>query len=340
MEVSSHALALGRVDGVRFAVGAFTNLSQDHLDFHHTMQAYFDAKALLFAPSSPNRALASVICVDDEWGRRMAGVALPGGRPVTVSTGSVPAQWHAGESVVSADGTQHAKVTVGAEPNDAGHAPSIHELTVSLPGRYNVANALLAVAVATTAGVSPAIAFGAVADVEVPGRLQRIDRGQDFLVVVDYAHKPAAVQAVITTLRRQTAGRVGVVVGAGGNRDTGKRPLMGEMAARGADLVIITDDNPRTEDPAAIRAEVLTGARAVAPADRPAAAEEIGEIGDRAAAIRAALEWARAGDVVVIAGKGHEAGQEINGVKHPFDDRVVAADVLDSLLAASTAGDS
>lgn len=334
MEVSSHALSLGRVDGVHFAIGAFTNLSQDHLDFHKTMGAYFEAKSLLFAPTAPTHAVRSVICVDDDWGRRMVEVAGSDGRtlPVTVSTGPVRASWHAADSVVAADGTQHAQVST---PD--GHRV---DLPVSLPGRYNVANALLAVAVATTAGVGTSTAIAAVADVSVPGRLQRIDRGQDFLVVVDYAHKPAAVHAVIDTLRGQAAGRVAVVVGAGGDRDTGKRPLMGEMAARGADLVIVTDDNPRSEVPAAIRAEVVAGARAVSATDRPAGAEEISEIGDRAEAITAAIGWAQAGDIVLIAGKGHETGQEIDGVKHPFDDREVAAHALDALLAPAGTPDA
>ncbi|NED60179.1 UDP-N-acetylmuramoyl-L-alanyl-D-glutamate--2,6-diaminopimelate ligase, partial [Streptomyces sp. SID10244] len=164
-------------------------------------------------------------------------------------------------------------------------------------------------------------AIGAIAGVSVPGRLERIDRGQQFLVVVDYAHKPAALEAVIATLRDQTRGRIAVVVGAGGDRDVGKRPIMGEIAARGAELVIVTDDNPRTEEAAAIRAEVLAGARA---AELDVDAHEIREIGDRAEAIAAAIAWAMPGDTVLIAGKGHETGQEVDGVKHPFDDRLVA----------------
>lgn len=329
MEVSSHALALGRVDGTHFAIGAFTNLSQDHLDFHHTMHAYFEAKAQLFAPSSSTRALRPVICVDDEWGRRMVEIAGadPRTHPVTVSAGPVPADWHAGASRVASDGTQHATCT---RPDGAPV-----DLSVPLPGRYNIANALLATAVATTAGVPTDIAVAAIARVAVPGRLERVDRGQAFLVVVDYAHKPAALDAVLATLRAQTAGRIAVVVGAGGDRDTGKRPMMGEIAARGADLAIITDDNPRTEDPATIRAEVLAGTQAAPVPDRTA---EVREIGDRSAAIRSAISWAAAGDVVLIAGKGHETGQEIDGVKHPFDDRVVAAQALDELAATGPAG--
>ncbi|AZG43701.1 UDP-N-acetylmuramoyl-L-alanyl-D-glutamate--2,6-diaminopimelate ligase [Gordonia insulae] len=326
MEVSSHALALGRVDGAHFAIGAFTNLSQDHLDFHHSMRAYFDAKARLFAPSSSTRAVRPVICVDDEWGRRMVEIARadPQTTTVTVSTGPVPAQWHAGPSTVDADGKQHVTVTVPAGGDQ--------DLTVPLPGRYNVANALTAVAIATGAGVPTSTAVEAIASVSVPGRLERIDRGQGFLVVVDYAHKPAALEAVIATLREQSRGRIAVVVGAGGDRDTGKRPMMGEIAARAAELVIVADDNPRSEDPAMIRAEVLDGARPVA----DEGTTEVREIGNRADAIRAAIAWAEPTDVVLIAGKGHETGQEIGGVKHPFDDRLVAAEALDALSVTPT----
>ncbi|WP_281217513.1 glutamate ligase domain-containing protein, partial [Nocardia xishanensis] len=206
-----------------------------------------------------------------------------------------------------------------------------------LPGRYNVANALLAVAVCAAAGVDPAVAAPALAVVDVPGRMQRVERGQDFLAVVDYAHKPAALESVIATLRVHLAadnpvapGRLAVVVGAGGDRDAGKRPLMGEVAARGADLLIITDDNPRSEAPAEIRAAIAAGALAVPAGERG----EVREIGDRAAAIAAAVDWARPGDAVLIAGKGHEAGQEIQGVKHPFDDRDVLADALSRKAAA------
>jgi UDP-N-acetylmuramoyl-L-alanyl-D-glutamate--2,6-diaminopimelate ligase len=157
------------------------------------------------------------------------------------------------------------------------------------------------------------------------------------LAVVDYAHKPAALEAVIETLRGQVSGRIAVVVGAGGNRDTGKRPLMGEAAAQGAELVVITDDNPRTEVPAEIRAQVLAGAHAVPASARPRGAEPVREIGDRAEAIRSAVAWAQSGDVVLVAGKGHEAGQEIHGVKHRFDDRVVLAEAIDERLTARTA---
>ncbi|MGC5256883.1 UDP-N-acetylmuramoyl-L-alanyl-D-glutamate--2,6-diaminopimelate ligase [Gordonia sp. DT218] len=330
MEVSSHALALGRVDGAQFAIGAFTNLSQDHLDFHHSMRAYFDAKARLFAPSSPTHAVRPIICVDDEWGRRMVEIARSDKQspPMTVSTGTVPAHWHAGPSTVGADGAQHVTVTVPGGGDQ--------DMVVPLPGRYNVANALTAVAIAVGAGVTSSAAIGAISGVAVPGRLERIDRGQEFLVVVDYAHKPAALEAVIATLREQTRGRIAVVVGAGGDRDVGKRPIMGEIAVRGAELVIVTDDNPRTEDAAAIRAEILGGARA---AKLDGDVHDVREIGDRAEAIAAAIAWAAPGDTVLIAGKGHETGQEIDGVKHPFDDRLVAGAALDSSIAPPAIGE-
>jgi len=339
MEVSSHALSLGRVDGAHFAIGAFTNLSQDHLDFHQTMRAYFNAKAQLFVPSSPNHAVRAVVCVDDEWGQRMADLARRPGeaahlQPVTVSTGPTPAHWHAGPSDLTGEGTSHTPIT---EPDGD------HVLVMPLPGRYNVANGLLAVAVAHAAGVPISTALDAVASVSVPGRLQRVDRGQPFLALVDYAHKPGAVEAVLATLRGQLGegpGRVAIVVGAGGDRDAGKRPLMGEAAARGAELVIVTDDNPRSEEPAAIRSEVLAGARGVDAAERPAGAEPVREVGDRAAAIAEAVAWARPGDIVLVAGKGHEAGQEINGVKHPFDDRDVVAQALESSTPQSASTDS
>lgn len=355
MEVSSHALALGRVDGAHFAIGAFTNLSQDHLDFHETMQAYFDAKARLFAAGSPTHASRAVICVDDEWGRRMAEVArgaAAGSRPdpVTVSAGPADrtgtqgrrAQWTAGRPRVTVDGRQIVPVT--------GPRGVDYELTVPLPGRYNVANALTALAIATSAGVATQVAIEGIAGTRVPGRLERVDRGQEFLALVDYAHKPGAVEAVLTTLRAQldtgadevppaATGRVAVVLGAGGDRDTGKRALMGAAAARGAELVVITDDNPRSEEPASIRGAVVAGARAVPAGERPAGAEDIREIGDRRGAIAVAARWARPGDIVVVAGKGHETGQEIGGVKHPFDDRVELAAALDALGTGHTAGD-
>ncbi|TSE01293.1 UDP-N-acetylmuramoyl-L-alanyl-D-glutamate--2,6-diaminopimelate ligase [Skermania sp. ID1734] len=320
MEVSSHALALGRVDGTRFQIGAFTNLSQDHLDFHATFEDYFAAKCRLFDPDSAVHAGRAVVCVDDEWGRRMAALAAQ--PAVTVAT-TRDADWRA---------TNVALGALGAQSFDAiGPDGAVLPVTLGLPGRYNVANALLAVAVCAEAGIDPAIAAAAVAGVAVPGRVERVDRGQPFLAVVDYAHKPAALEAVLDTLRGHTDGRIALVVGAGGDRDTGKRPLMGAVGARKADLLVITDDNPRTEVPATIRAALRAGAEAAT--DGRA---DIREIGDRAAAIAAAVDWAAAGDVVIVAGKGHETGQEINAVKHPFDDRDVLARAIEARLAGRT----
>ena len=328
MEVSSHALALGRVDGVHFAVGAFTNLSQDHLDFHADFEDYFAAKRRLFVPDpgGPERQIAAdtcVICVDDAWGRRLARETSGRARVVTVATTDCPTgetepQWTAADTTALADGGQRF-TAVGPE----GRVPA----RLRLPGRYNIANGLLALAVCAAAGADVPAAAAALGEVDVPGRMQRVGESRDILALVDYAHKPAAVESVIATLRRHlrdSGGQLAVVVGAGGDRDAGKRPLMGATAARGADLLVITDDNPRTEDPAEIRAAVRAGALGIAESERG----EVREIGDRAAAIAAAVDWARPGDVVLVAGKGHETGQEIAGVKYPFDDREVLAQAL------------
>ena len=311
MEVSSHALELGRVDGVRFAVGGFTNLSRDHLDFHPTMEAYFEAKARLIDPASPSHARVAVVCVDDDAGRLMARRARD---LVTVSAEGHPADWGVQDVAVLDSGLQE---FTAVDP-----AGVHHRLRIRLPGRYNIANALLALAMLDSIGVSPEQASPGLRDATVPGRLELIDRGQDFLAVVDYAHKPGALRAVLETLRRPD-GRLAVVFGAGGNRDPGKRAAMGEVAAELADLVVVTDDNPREEDPAVIRAAILAGAA------RADSAAEIVEIGDRAAAIDHAVGWARRGDVVVVAGKGHETGQTGGGQTRPFDDRDELARALE-----------
>ncbi len=316
MEVSSHALSLGRVDGVEFAVGGFTNLSRDHLDFHPTMQDYFDTKARLFEPRSPTHAVASVVCVDDDAGRAMAALAHD---PVTVSATGHDADWRV-ESVrtVGAGSMAGAQEFFALDPAGVHHG-----LRIGLPGRYNIANCLLAAALLDAVGVSPEQAAPGLRDARVPGRLEPIDRGQGFLALVDYAHKPGALRAVLETLREQSAGRMAVVFGAGGNRDPGKRGPMGQVAAELADLVVVTDDNPRDEDPAAIRSTIVAGA-----AGGPA---QVVEIGDRREAIDYAVGWARAGDVVLIAGKGHEAGQTSHGHTRPFDDRDELAKSLQAL---------
>jgi UDP-N-acetylmuramoyl-L-alanyl-D-glutamate--2,6-diaminopimelate ligase len=312
MEVSSHALTLGRVDGIHFAVGGFTNLSRDHLDFHPTMEDYFEAKARLFDPASPLRARRAVVCVDDDAGRAMANRT---DAATTVSTQGRPADWRA-EDVTADPGAQE---FTAVDP-----AGVHHRLGIRLPGGYNVANCLVALAILDAIGVSPEQASAGLRHTQVPGRLEQIDRGQDFLALVDYAHKPGALHEVLRSLRRPDS-RLAVVFGAGGDRDPGKRAPMGRIAAELADLVVVTDDNPRSEDPAAIRREILSGA-----ADAGTAAEVV-EIGDRRAAIDHAVAWAAAGDVVVIAGKGHETGQTRGGQTQPFDDRAELAAALEAI---------
>lgn len=314
MEVSSHALSQGRVDGLRFAVGGFTNLSRDHLDYHRTMADYFEAKARLFDPKSTVHAQQSVICVDDDAGRAMAARSAA---PVTVSV-SGRADWTVSEVTLQPDGSQ--EFTAG-DP-----AGVHHRIGLRLPGSYNVANCLVALAVLDAVGIAPEQAAPGLRTAAVPGRLEPVECGQDFLALVDYAHKPGALQAVLDTLRQQSAktsgGRLAVVFGAGGDRDPGKRAPMGAVAAQLADLVVITDDNPRGEEPDSIRAEIVRGAVGVA---------QVVEIGDRAEAIAHAVRWARPGDVVLIAGKGHESGQTANGQTRPFDDRVELAKALQAL---------
>ncbi len=304
MEVSSHALVMGRVDGVVFDVAVFLNLGRDHLDFHHDLEDYFAAKASLF---TPERARLALVNTDDEHGRRLAAETT---LPVrTFALADPGADWRAVDVELNAEGSSF--TVVGPHLEFRAGCP--------LPGDFNVANTLAAVAAAAEAGFdASAVAAGIAAGGGVPGRLEKVDTAAEFVVVVDYAHKPDAVAAALRTLRPLTAGRLIVVLGAGGDRDPGKRPLMGAIAARLADVFVVTDDNPRTEDPVAIRSAVLAGA-----ADAPAGSAEVIEIGDRRRAIRAALDRARAGDIVLIAGKGHETGQEIDGVVHPFDDRVV-----------------
>ena len=306
MEVSSHALVMGRVGGFAFDVAVFLNLGRDHLDFHPTMEDYFAAKAMLFEPEHARRGL---VAVDDEWGRRL--VALAGVPVQTLSTRHDDADWWVEDVVLAPTGATFHAYGPGVEV--AAGCP--------IPGAFNVANTLAAVAAAATAGYdAQAVATAIAAGPGVPGRLERIDEGQDFAVVVDFAHKPDAVAAAIDTLRPLTDGRLIVVLGAGGDRDPGKRPLMGEIAAAGADVLVVTDDNPRSEDPATIRQAILAGAAG--------GRAEVLEIGDRRAAIAEAVRRAGAGDLVLVAGKGHETGQEVAGVVHPFDDREVAREEL------------
>ncbi len=318
MEVSSHALVLGRVDGFAFDVATFLNLGRDHLDFHADVEDYFAAKARLFTPEHARRA---VISVDDAHGRRLVeSTTLP---VVTFSARGADADWRAMNVRPHRLGTD--LEVLGPEGEEI-------DLHVPLPGAFNVENALAVVASLATAGYDPAeAARGIAASTGVPGRMERVEAGQDFTAVVDYAHKPDSVEAVLTALRPVTAGRLIVVLGAGGDRDSGKRAVMGEVAGRLADVVVVTDDNPRSEDPAAIRRAVLAGV-----ADAAARGVVVEEIGPRRDAIARAVEIAAVGDTVVVAGKGHEQGQEVAGVVHAFDDRTV----LHELLGQSAGGTS
>jgi UDP-N-acetylmuramoyl-L-alanyl-D-glutamate--2,6-diaminopimelate ligase len=312
MEVSSHALVQGRVGGVRFAAAGFTNLGRDHLDFHGDLESYFQAKALLF----DGRAAVEVVDVDDEHGRRLA--ARPG--VVTVSSrGRWDADWVAFDIAAAPGGGS----TFTVRGPDGRNRPG----RLLLPGSFNVANAVLAVALLDAVGVPVEAALAGLAETVVPGRMEPVDAGQPFVAVVDYAHTPDAVATALGALRSSAPGRVLTVLGCGGDRDAGKRAGMGRAAAAGSDLLVVTDDNPRSEDPAAIRAAMLAGAREV-----PGGAEIL-EVGDRRAAIAEAVRRARPGDAVLIAGKGHETGQETGGAVTPFDDRAVLREVLTGLVS-------
>lgn len=314
MEVSSHALVMGRVGGVRFEAGGYTNFGLDHLDFHADVDEYFEAKARLF----DGRCRFEVLNADDESLRPLV-------KPDTITysaAGATDATWWASDVRPSRFGQRF-----------VAHGPAgAVESGVALPGRHNVANALLAQALLVAAGIDPQVAARGIANCPgVPGRLEQVASPGDVLGVVDYAHKPDAIVAVLLALRELATGRGGrliCVIGAGGDRDKGKRPLMGAAAARGADVVVVTDDNPRTEDPAAVRAAVRTGA------EEAGTAAKIIEVAGRRAAIDEAVRLAARGDVVAVLGKGHERGQEIAGEVLPFDDRVELAAALDPAGAA------
>ena len=297
MEVSSHALDQHRVGGVVFDVAAFTNLSQDHLDYHPSMDDYFGAKAGLFTPAY---ARAAVVNADDPWGRRL------------LEAPAIPTRSFA----VDAEADLRAEdvaVDVGGIAFRVGET-SVRSL---LRGRFNVANCLCAIGIAETLGIDLETAARGVAAVpRVPGRVEPVDAGQNFLVVVDYAHTPDSILSVLQAARPLTAGRLIVVFGCGGDRDRAKRPLMGAAATANADLTVITSDNPRSEDPLAIIAAIEAGAREGGGAFVVEA--------DRTAAIAFAVGEAAGGDTVVIAGKGHEPYQEFADRTVPFDDREVA----------------
>ncbi|MEU5199547.1 UDP-N-acetylmuramoyl-L-alanyl-D-glutamate--2,6-diaminopimelate ligase [Streptomyces scabiei] len=312
MEVSSHALVLGRVDGCVFDVAVFNNLSPEHMEFHSGMEDYFQAKAQLF---TPERSRLGVVNLDDDYGRRLVEEATV---PVVTfsAEGHPDADWRAEDVRV---GPLDSTFTVVGPKGERISARS------PLPGSFNVANTLAAVAALAVAGIDPQTAADGVAAVPgVPGRLERVDAGQPYLAVVDYAHKTDAVESVLKALRKVTEGRLHIVLGCGGDRDTTKRAPMGAAMARLSDTAVLTSDNPRSEDPLAILATMLEGAASVP-------AHERGEVllfEDRAAAIAAAVARARPGDTVLVAGKGHEQGQDIAGVVRPFDDRQVLREAI------------
>ena len=301
MEVSSHALELHRVACIHWAAAVFTNLTQDHLDFHPSMEHYFEAKRRLFAA----RPGAAIVNVDDPYGARLAAEL---GQVTTVAIDR-PADYRASDVRTGLRGSSFEL-----------HGPEIAlRLRSPLPGRFNVYNLLGAVAATRALGIDDSTIAAAVeATPRVPGRFELVDEGQRFAVLVDYAHTPDSLENVLRSARELAEGRVVVTFGCGGDRDRAKRPVMGEIATRLADLVIVTSDNPRSEDPEAIIAEVLAGAGEGAEA-----------IVDRRSAIARAVELAEPGDLVVIAGKGHEQGQEFTGgSKLPFDDVAVAREAL------------
>ena len=290
MEATSHGSALRRLDRVRFRVLVFTNLDQDHLDFHRDMEDYFDAKRRLFLDGD---APPAAVNVGDAYGRRLADELRAQGTPL---------------------------LTFGLS-DDAEIRPGTVDVQTRLQGRFNLENVLGTIAAGRLLGIDDgAIAHGIGTVSGVPGRFQSVEEGQDFAVIVDYAHKPAALENVLRTARELASGRLICVFGCGGDRDRGKRPLMGRIASELADVAIVTSDNPRSEDPDAIIAEIVAG-MAGEPEVEP----------DRATAIERAIELARPGDVVVIAGKGHERGQEVAGVVTPFDDVEVAGEALRAL---------
>jgi UDP-N-acetylmuramoyl-L-alanyl-D-glutamate--2,6-diaminopimelate ligase len=316
MEVTSIGVMQGRVEGVWFSVAAFTNLTQDHLDYHGTLEAYYRAKQRLF---SPDRTAAAVVNADDPWGERLAAEASAAGLgTATYGIG--------GEATL---------VATGVRPGAAGSSFRAEGmgidrvLEIRLPGAFNVSNALAAAGSAASLGVEAgAIAEGLAALRGVPGRFEPVDEGQPFAVVVDYAHTPDGIARVLDAARGITGGpdgRLLAVFGCGGDRDRAKRPLMGRAAGERADVVYLTSDNPRSEDPSAILDDILPGVEDAPPPGG------VRVVADRAEAIRRALGEARPGDVVVIAGKGHETGQEALGMVTPFDDRLVAAAALREL---------
>src|SRR3954452_11311577 len=312
MEISSHALELRRADGIHVAAAVFTNLTQDHLDFHHTMEEYFQAKRLLFASPLTRIRIANA---DDEYGRRLIA-EFPGTVTFAIDR---EADYRAQDVRFDGTGCDFVAVT----PDGAFPA------RVPLPGRFNVLNALGAWAAARALGAPADLSDALAGATTAPGRFQPVEAGPPVSVFVDYSHKPDALEQVLLAARELASGRLIVVFGAGGDRDRGKRPLMGEIAARLADVALVTSDNPRSEAPEAIIDEIVAGIPATPRA-------EVERDADRRASILRAIGMARAGDVVVIAGKGHEQGQEFEGGrKEPFDDAEVAREAIAGRVPAS-----
>jgi UDP-N-acetylmuramoyl-L-alanyl-D-glutamate--2,6-diaminopimelate ligase len=328
MEVSSHSLALGRVAGTRYDVAVFTNLSQDHLDFHAGFEEYFMAKASLFTPAYTG---LGVVNVADRYGRRLVGQASV---PIVTFCADAEsgayrnADWRAADVRCGADGSTFRVIGPGGVEADA---------SVTLPGQFNVANALGAIVALVESGIRLEDAVAGVTECPgVPGRLERVPGGPGAGpdAFVDYSHKPGAVEAVLRALRDVTQGDLLIVLGCGGDRDHGKRPLMGAAAARLADVAVFTNDNPRTEDPLQILEQMLQGVIGVPQGERARVIIEP----DRRAAIGLAVAMAGKGDVVLVAGKGHETGQYAGGNVMPFDDREVTAAAL-ARRAAQAGGD-
>lgn len=321
MEVSSHALALNRASSIHFDAKVFTNLTQDHLDFHADMEEYFEAKRLLFAveggvPEMELEGGVSVVNVDDSYGRRLADDIGEGPALVTFSAAGAQADLSARGVSYDASGSEFACVL-----SDGREI----EVETPLPGRFNVENALAALGVAAALKLDVSSSAAALATAEqVPGRFESIHVGQPFAAIVDYAHTPDSLENVLAAARPLTAGRLVSVFGCGGDRDREKRPLMGEAGARLSDLAILTSDNPRSEDPGEILTQILAGAET-------AADTEVEVIEDRREAIRRAISGLGEGDTVLVAGKGHEQGQEFEaGRKVPFDDRTVLREEIEA----------
>lgn len=302
MEVSSHALELHRVSGLEFEKVIFTNLSQDHLDFHGTMDNYFAAKAKLFTKEF---AKSGVICVEDNWGKKLADQTS-----IPVTTVGPNADWQ----------IENLRLSVSKTTFSLRHDNVSMNCELPMIGAFNATNAAIAIAVSSELGLDPQLATRDLINVNaVPGRSQIVTHNSQGTAIVDYAHTPEAVEKVLTTLREVCDGQLITVLGCGGDRDALKRPLMGKIAAEISDVVIVTDDNPRSEDPASIRAQVKAGIVETE--------VKVFEIGDRRDAINKALSLASNNDVVAVLGKGHEQGQEIAGQVHPFDDvKVIQAE--------------